>query len=409
MNSLLNYFLESSISIAVFALFFILFLRQEKSFVFNRFYLLAGVLLSILLPFIHINIGQISSDLVASTIFLDPLESNSAFEKNDLPVFQFSAGCYLLITVVLLARLAYKSLYLTKKSRTGISNEDHRLVTLNNSGEVYTFLKTIFVGDQISAPERKLILRHELIHARERHSYDILFLEIVTALFWVNPVYYLIKQLARTNHEYLADAQAIINSDKNNYVQVLASHAVQKYGFILAHQFHTSSILKRINMINKQNSKIMRIKQILPFTLALTLLIVFGCEDAIQQLSEQDDITAAKTISDYVFINGAYDMVEEQPVPKNGMTGFYGWVKQNLKYPRQARRLGIEGRVFVQFVLNKSGQVTEVKAIKGIGGGCDKAAVDLIKKAANWTPGKINGEAVSVRIVLPISFNLPNG
>ena len=77
-----------------------------------------------------------------------------------------------------------------------------------------------------------------------------------------------------------------------------------------------------------------------------------------------------------------------------------------MKYPNQARRMGIEGRVFVQFVVDKDGQLTEIKAVKGIGAGCDEEAVRVLKSAPKWKPGKQRGRPVKVRMILPITFKL---
>lgn len=99
-------------------------------------------------------------------------------------------------------------------------------------------------------------------------------------------------------------------------------------------------------------------------------------------------------------------VVEDQPEPQGGMQAFYTYVGKNLQYPAQARRMGIEGKVFVQFVVNTDGTLTNVQAIKGIGGGCDEEAVRVIKNAPKWKPGKQRGRAVRVRMVLPITFKL---
>jgi protein TonB len=77
-----------------------------------------------------------------------------------------------------------------------------------------------------------------------------------------------------------------------------------------------------------------------------------------------------------------------------------------MKYPAQARRMGIEGKVFVEFVVDKDGTLTEVKTVKGIGAGCDEEAVRVIQSAPKWKPGKQRGRPVKVRMILPIIFKL---
>lgn len=99
-------------------------------------------------------------------------------------------------------------------------------------------------------------------------------------------------------------------------------------------------------------------------------------------------------------------VVEDQPQPQGGMQAFYEYVGKNMKYPSQARRMGIEGKVFVQFVVDKDGSLSDVQAIKGIGAGCDEEAVRVVKSAPKWKPGKQRGQPVRVRMVLPITFKL---
>jgi protein TonB len=101
-----------------------------------------------------------------------------------------------------------------------------------------------------------------------------------------------------------------------------------------------------------------------------------------------------------------FTVVEESAAPKGGMAAFYKYVGEKIKYPAQARRMGIEGRVFVEFVINKDGSLSDVKAIKGIGAGCDEEAVRIIQSAPPWTPGKQRGKPVKQRYTLPIIFKL---
>ncbi|UXP34207.1 energy transducer TonB [Reichenbachiella agarivorans] len=99
-------------------------------------------------------------------------------------------------------------------------------------------------------------------------------------------------------------------------------------------------------------------------------------------------------------------IVEDIPEPVGGMTAFYQYVGQNIKYPYEASKKDIEGRVFVQFVVNSQGEIADVKVVKGIGGGCDEEAARIIAQAPKWNPGKQRGKPVSVRMVIPITFKL---
>lgn len=101
-----------------------------------------------------------------------------------------------------------------------------------------------------------------------------------------------------------------------------------------------------------------------------------------------------------------FTIVEDPASPPGGMTAFYKYVGDKIKYPPQARRMGIEGRVFVEFVIDKDGNITEVRAVKGIGAGCDEEAVRILQGAPKWKPGKQRGKPVKQRMVLPITFKL---
>ena len=140
-------------------------------------------------------------------------------------------------------------------------------------------------------------------------------------------------------------------------------------------------------------------------------------EEEIEEEIEVDldvEITEETVVEEIVFdepveeevAEEIFTIVEDQPNPKGGMAAFYEYVGKKLKYPAQARRMGIEGKVFVEFVVDKDGSITDVKAIKGIGAGCDEEAIRVIQTAPKWNPGKQRGRPVKVRMILPITFKL---
>ena len=96
---------------------------------------------------------------------------------------------------------------------------------------------------------------------------------------------------------------------------------------------------------------------------------------------------------------------EKQPEPVGGYDSFYALVKKNLKYPKQGQRIDVQGKVFVEFVVNRDGTPTDIKVIKGIGAGCDEEAKRVIG-LTQWNPGKQRGRPVRVKMVLPITFVL---
>ncbi len=105
-------------------------------------------------------------------------------------------------------------------------------------------------------------------------------------------------------------------------------------------------------------------------------------------------------------VDQIFSVVEESAEPKGGMPAFYKYVGEKIKYPAQARRMGVEGRVFVEFVVNRDGTIVDVKSIKGIGAGCDEEAVRIVQSAPAWKPGKQRGKPVRQKMVIPIIFKL---
>lgn len=101
-----------------------------------------------------------------------------------------------------------------------------------------------------------------------------------------------------------------------------------------------------------------------------------------------------------------FTIVEDRPEFPGGMKAFYQFVQGELVYPPAALRMRIEGRVYVQFVVEKDGSVGNVQVVKGIGAGCNEEAARVMKKVPNFSPGKQRGMPVRVRMVLPINFKL---
>jgi TonB family protein len=103
-----------------------------------------------------------------------------------------------------------------------------------------------------------------------------------------------------------------------------------------------------------------------------------------------------------------YSIVEQPAQPKNGMTDYYKFIGENLRYPEQARRMGVEGRVFVKFMVDENGTLSDFKVIRGIGAGCDAEALRVLSISPAWNPGKQRGETVKSTFNLAIVFKLEN-
>ncbi|PWJ34192.1 energy transducer TonB [Sediminitomix flava] len=105
-------------------------------------------------------------------------------------------------------------------------------------------------------------------------------------------------------------------------------------------------------------------------------------------------------------LDEVFEIVEDPASFEGGVTAFLYWVGRNLKYPQEARRMGVEGKVYIQFIIDKDGSVTDVKTVRGIGAGCDAEAERVIRMSPKWKPGFQRGKPVKQKMVVPINFSL---
>lgn len=115
-----------------------------------------------------------------------------------------------------------------------------------------------------------------------------------------------------------------------------------------------------------------------------------------QEMEEEEEIS-----EEPIFV-----IVESMPTFPGGMKKLMAYLHNNIKYPTQAKEVGIQGKVFVSFVIETDGSVTDVILLRGIGGGCDEEAIRVISNMPNWIPGKQRNIPVRVRFTLPVSFRL---
>ncbi|MFN3997226.1 TonB family protein [Algoriphagus sp.] len=101
-----------------------------------------------------------------------------------------------------------------------------------------------------------------------------------------------------------------------------------------------------------------------------------------------------------------FDVTEVQPNPPGGMEGWNKYLQENLTYPAEAKRNGVEGTVIVVFVINSDGSISDPEILRGIGGGADEEALRVVRNSPNWTPAQQRDQVVNSRMRLPIRFKL---
>lgn len=124
------------------------------------------------------------------------------------------------------------------------------------------------------------------------------------------------------------------------------------------------------------------------------------------ELGNIDDLIEKSAPTPVTVEEAPFEVVEERPSFPGGEKELLKFLGENVKYPRLARNIGIEGRVTIQFIVEKDGSLTDITVIKGIGAGCDEEAIRVMKLVPNFSPGKQRGVPVRVRMMVPINFRL---
>lgn len=268
-----------------------------------------------------------------------------------------------------------------------------------------------------------MIFQHEMIHARKLHSIDNYIINLVSIVHWFNPFVWLIKREIRNVHEYEADHETIQkNGDAGFYKKMLFSQAMRVDSLSLVNNFH-SSIKNRLLMLQKKSSLKGLLRGFIFIPLALSMLFVFSCteqngRDSNMKAPPPDQTgrkvienNSSKEMKDTPYKTEAdaqiFVVVEEMPTFKGkGIGGFRDYIQENIDYPPEAAQKGIEGTVYVKFVVNDEGENTDIEVMRGVHETLDQVVVKAIQDAPDWKPGRQRGQEVHVQFTIPVVFKL---
>ncbi|WP_341217052.1 M56 family metallopeptidase, partial [uncultured Wocania sp.] len=264
---MIHYILQTIAFQLVFLLAYDVFLKKETFFKWNRLYLLVTAILSLMLPFIKVESFKkvVPQNYVISLpeVILgqssvnpnNPIILNAVvLKQNSMSFWEVTFYIGLCIAFCLFLYKVFKIFVLViKNPKQSIGNIV--LVELLNSNAAFSFFHYIFLGEHIKAEDKETILKHELIHTKQKHTLDLLFFELLRIVFWFNPFVYMYQNRMATLHEFIADANAVKHQDKNEYYQNLLEQVFEtkKISFINTF-FKQSLIKKRIVMLSKTKS-----------------------------------------------------------------------------------------------------------------------------------------------------------
>ncbi|MCL5126843.1 M56 family metallopeptidase [Algibacter sp. L4_22] len=273
-----------------FLLIYDVFLKKETFFNWNRFYLLATALISLVLPLVKIarfeNVVPENYIIRLPAVILGQTEANiKAEEINEtiLPssftflelTFYFGVGVVMLLFIYKFSKLV-RLIHSNPKEY----KDQFIIVKLLNSSASFSFFKYIFLGEILNKDEKEIILKHEEIHVKQWHSLDLMCFELLRVLFWFNPLIYIYQNRITELHEFIADAEAAKIEGKSTYYQNLLTQVfdTKKISFINPF-FNQSLIKKRIVMLQKSKSKqVYLFKYALLIPLICGMLVYTSCE-----------------------------------------------------------------------------------------------------------------------------------
>ncbi|WP_052123419.1 M56 family metallopeptidase [Flavobacterium beibuense] len=310
-----EFLIKSAISMTVLFLLYKLFLEKEKMHRFNRFYLLFSLLFSLCLPFITIPVYvsipvtpiQDSVMMIHSVTEQQPLTNSNTVstvvvqpEVNYMPYIIW--GLYSIVTLLLIIRFAINitRFYRLKKRNQNIPYKDAILVLIDNNILPHTFLNTVYVNKeeyekQAIEPE---LYSHELTHVKQRHTLDILFIELLKTILWFNPLLYFYKKAIQLNHEFLADENVIYKNDIISYQRLLLNRSQQRAPMaMLASNLNFPITKKRFVMMTKTTPKIKTLALKLACMITVTVIVYFLSTENVAYAGTQQNETLTATDS----------------------------------------------------------------------------------------------------------------
>jgi TonB family protein len=467
MNDALMYFLKVNIAIALFYLFYRLFFANDTFWKTRRIYLLASIGLSFVYPFLSIQNWLQQQEPMQSMVYnysmlpeivITPKATTRVLSFDEIGMLFYGFISFVLVIRLVVQLISIGKIFISGKRRIvqGVS-----IIAIDRKITPFSFFGTVYMNPELhNEHETEEILAHELTHVRQMHSLDVLIGELLIIAFWINPAIWLLKKEIRHNLEFLADNKVLESGfDSKSYQYHLLQLSYQTPDLKLTNKFNISPLKKRIIMMNQQKtSKAGMLKYLLIVPLALSLVVTSNAESLISSAKKviKDEAKAEtnKTASNTIVMDEmavvssdttpikmkdvppppppppapgkdgelvpppppppvpkdvVFQVVEKMPQFEGGDESLFKYLSENVRYPVEAQKKGIQGRVICSFVIKSSGIVDSVKILRSVDPSLDAEAIRVVKAMPKWTPGEQRGQKVNVQYTLPIAFKLDGG
>jgi TonB family protein len=428
-----SYFLKVNIALVLFYACYRLLFYKDTFFILRRAFLLLCFGLAIAYPLLDIREWMEKQEPMAGLILIYSALLPGVEATTDGPagagwqkIFRQAAPvAYWTGAVLLILRFLIQSgciLRLALRSRP-LCIRNTKVYVLDKPSVPFSFFRLIFLyPGKHSVKETDEILTHELTHASQWHSIDILISEWMCMLCWMNPFVWLLKREVRYNLEYLADNSVLASGfDSRSYqyhlLGLTTSHPPQAAAN-LYNNFNVLHLKNRISMMNRKRSRpIGRTKYLVLLPLAALLMLLAQCggghseskpaaaesEASLQPEAPESNLQPEAPEDNQKQV---YTVVEEMPIFPGGDDKLLQFLATNLKYPPEAQNKGIQGRVVASFIVNEDGRISDIKIVRSLDPLLDAESIRVIQSMPLWTPGKQGGVPVATKYTIPLTFRL---
>jgi N-acetylmuramoyl-L-alanine amidase len=295
--------LKSILFSGILLFYYFLFLRGKKLYSYNRFYLLASVVISLVIPFMSFEWYTVQEDTVRAVTLLQVMNKPDVAEpeinggqQNFWTPQNICSALYIAVSMVLLVMLIARLTWIIalKRNAKVLIYDGVEIVETDVSSAPFSFLNKIYWKQDVDvhSEDSQLILRHELCHIKQKHTLDKIFMQLVLVAVWINPVFWLIRKELSLQHEFIADDVALEDRDAGSFARMVLR---AQYGNIypdIVHPFFHSSIKRRLMMLSKTKKtgfSFLRRVMVLPLSASLVFLLSFKVVNKEMSISELDE------------------------------------------------------------------------------------------------------------------------
>lgn len=454
------YSVKVAVCLALFYLFHKLLMSRDTFHTFNRFAILSMMLLSLVLPLVHLSLDS-EAGINRGTVALEGLVAQTVVADggngvgDGLSLTQLLLAAYVLGVVLFVGKalLSVGSLLrLIRRARCVEVRNGIRIYTMQGDISPFSWFRYIIMSEKDWQENRREIVLHEMAHIRRCHSMDVAVCNIMIVFQWYNPAAWLLKRELQTVHEYEAD-EAVLSAgvDATHYQMLLIRKAVGERLFSMANNLNHNSLKKRITMMKiKRTNPVQKAKIAFVLPLAAMTVAAFASQK-VENLSEkvEQESEAFSSVSDNPVVRAvgetahvaavkmqedkALEEASSMPMAKDtaeaktgkkmpctdnpemfprfpgGHIALFEYLSKNIKFPKSKENEDVKVRVVTTFTVEKDGSITDAKIVRSQGEAFDNEALRVINGMPKWIPGMQNGKAVSVKYTLPITFSTTDG